>query len=300
MEQSAEAGMRAVISLAGLKALIEALARERFSVLGPCVRNGAIVYDKINNLEDLPAGWTDEQEAGRYRLDRRNDGALFGYAVGPHSWKHTLHPPVQTLWTAQKTEDGFAVTPGPIESPKVAFLGVRACEIHAIAIQDRIFCDGPYLDEAYTARRQNAFIVAVNCGVAGGTCFCVSMQTGPKAESGFDLALTELIDDGHHSFLVEAGSEAGAAILDRLPHEPDTDGHLEAAGAVWARTASQMGRSLDTNGLKELLQGNLRHPAGTRPESAALLAETAPWCVPLVSARQSRTAPISRAQMPNV
>ncbi len=144
MKQSAEAGMRAVISLVGLKALLEALAREGYSVLGPCVRDGAIVYDEIHNLADLPAGWTDRQDAGRYRLEKRDDGALFGYAVGPQSWKRFLHPPVQTLWTAQKTDDGFAVTPGPTESPKLAFLGVRACEISAIAVQDRVFCEGPY------------------------------------------------------------------------------------------------------------------------------------------------------------
>ena len=93
----------------------------------------------------------------------------------------------------------------------MAFIGVRACELHAIAIQDKVFVDGAYSDPDYQARREAALFVAVNCGSAGGTCFCTSMGTGPRAESGFDLSLTELLDDGH-GFLVEIGSARGAEI----------------------------------------------------------------------------------------
>src|SRR5580658_1988321 len=94
-------GMRAILSLDGLRALIEALLRLGYQVLGPTVRDGAIVYDEVSRLADLPAGWTDRQDAGRYRLERRADEALFGYAVGPQSWKRVLHPPVESLWQAQ-------------------------------------------------------------------------------------------------------------------------------------------------------------------------------------------------------
>jgi ferredoxin len=251
---------KAVLSPNGLQALIDALARQGYTVLGPCVQDGAIVYGEIASLEDLPAGLRDRQDAGRYRLEPREDGAFFGFAVGPQSWKRYLHPPAQTLWSAHKTTDGFTIEPAQQPSGKLAFLGARACELEAIAIQDRVFCDGPYRDEAYAARRASAFIIAVNCGQAGGNCFCVSTQTGPKAGSGFDLSLTELLDGKHHQFLAEAGSEAGAALLAELPHEPATAGHLSAAEAVLANTAGQMGRSLDTDGLKELLQANLNHP----------------------------------------
>src|SRR5271165_3571201 len=90
-----------VITCDGLQVLIDALAARGYAVLGPTVRDGAIVYDRIDVLSDLPAGWTDRQDAGQYRLERRDDGALFGYVVGPHSWKRFLHPPVETLCTAR-------------------------------------------------------------------------------------------------------------------------------------------------------------------------------------------------------
>ncbi|MFC5581130.1 4Fe-4S dicluster domain-containing protein [Rhodanobacter terrae] len=260
MEQALAKGSKVVISRAALQELIDALAARRYQVMGPTVRDGAIVYDRIAGVADLPVGWTDEQEAGRYRLQRRGDDALFGFAVGPHSWKRFLHPPVETLWTAHKEGDGFAISLRDEAPPRFAFIGVRACELHAMAIQDRVFCEGDYPDPTYQSRRRGAFIVAVNCGQAGGTCFCVSMQTGPKTESGFDLALTELSHDGGQDLLVEVGSAAGAEVLGPLPRRDADDTQLAAAEAVVARTAGQMGRHLETEGIKELLQENLEHP----------------------------------------
>ncbi|HZD54542.1 MAG TPA: hypothetical protein VE175_15950 [Woeseiaceae bacterium] len=80
-------------------------------------------------------------------------------------------------WTWQRAA-------GPVSKERFAFIGVRSCDIHAIAIEDRIFLKGAHVDPHYQARRSDAFIVAINCGTAGGACFCVSMRTGPKAECG--------------------------------------------------------------------------------------------------------------------
>ena len=251
---------KAAIDVDGLQALIGALATRGYKVLGPTVRDGAIVYDEIEGVADLPAGWTDGQDAGRYRLERREDDALFGFAHGPQSWKRYLHPPMQTLWTAKRNGDGLKIVPPDPPTQKFAFIGARSCELHAIAIQDKVFQDGPFVDTAYAARRRGAFIVAVNCAEAGGTCFCVSMKTGPKAETGFDLALTEILSENSHTFLIEAGSEPGAGLLAQLPKRPATSDDLTAAKAVVERTASRMGRSLQTEGIKALLQNNPNHP----------------------------------------
>src|SRR5581483_3365328 len=241
-------GDKAVIPRDVLQTLIDALAADH-RVLGPTIRDGAIVYDEIAELAQLPVGWTDRQDAGKYRLERRPDDALFGFVVGPHSWKQFLHPPVETMWTARRTEAGLSIETPPVPSRKNAFIGVRACEIRAIAIQDKVFLQGPYPDVGYAARRRDAFIVALNCAEAGGTCFCVSMGSGPQAEDGFDLALTELLDETRHDFLVEIGSDEGAVLLGRLSYRAASEADLAAAAAVTERTRSQMGRSLDTDGI---------------------------------------------------
>jgi len=251
---------RAVLTREGLADLLRTLRGDGFRLIGPKVRGGAIVYDAIDGIDDLPAGWTEEQEAGRYRLERRADAALFGFAVGPESFKRTFFAPTVRLFRARRRDGSFVVLDRAEAAPRLALVGARSCDLHAIAVQDRILRDGPYPDPSYTSRRAGTFVLAVQCGKAGGTCFCVSMQTGPRAESGFDLALTELLDETGHRFVVEIGSDAGAAVLARVPHGPAAGADVEAADRVVRRTAEHMGRTLDTNGIKELFYRNLDHP----------------------------------------
>lgn len=244
----------------GLQGLFEVLRANGYRLVGPRLRDGAIIYDELVSIDDLPAGWTDEQEGGKYRLRKRQDGALFGYAVGPHSWKKFLFPPVMRQWSVQRTERALQFSVDQEKAPKFAFIGVRSCELHAMAVQDKIFMGEKFVDPVYAERRKNAFIVALNCAQAGGTCFCVSMKTGPRAQAGFDLALTEIIEEAHHYFVIEVGTEIGAQVLRQIPHRQASGQEQEAAERVIQRTAGQMGRVMDTTGIKELLYRNYEHP----------------------------------------
>jgi len=256
----AQSGETVLIEAQQLDTLIQTLTRRGYEVVGPTICEGAIVYDRLGSAKDLPAGWTDEQDGGTYRLKRRADNALFGYVVGPHSWKKYLHPPAVRLWRAERGANGFSIVAEKQEPPKYAFLGVRACELHGIRIQDKVFLEGAHTDPTYSSHRANVFLVALNCGQAGGTCFCASMNTGPKAESGYDLALTEIVEQGRHRFVVEIGTERGAEILAEIPHEPAGESDRETAKRIVAETAGHMGRTMDTAGIKELLYSNYDHP----------------------------------------
>jgi ferredoxin len=228
--------------------------------VGPLVENGAIVYGDVETAEDLPVGWTDVQEAATYRLERRDDEARFGYAVGPHSWKQFLFPPRVRQFRAERGTDGaFEVEADEPDGTPLALLGVRACELKAIGIQDRVFLGGAYREPDYDARRGGLFVVAVNCFEPGGTCFCVSMDAGPHVRDGYDLALTEILD-GEHRFLVETGSERGAEVLRELPLRGAEPADLEAAAAAVDGAAERMGRTFDAGGLRDLLDGTLEHP----------------------------------------
>ncbi len=257
---SQHGALLAVISADGLQMMVQALRGRGFRTVGPTVRDQAIVYDDIESIDDLPRGWTDEQDGGHYRLAQRTDRALFGYSVGPHSWKRFLHPPRLRLWQAEQSPGSVRVVSDDPCGERFAFVGVRACELHAIAIQDRAFLDGPYRDPHYQGPRAGAFIVAVNCGKAGGTCFCVSMNTGPGVEKGFDLSLTELVGEDRHDFLVEAGSDDGRSLLEEIPHRVATPHDIGEAQAVIARTAASMGREMRSDDVRELLLRNLEHP----------------------------------------
>jgi sulfhydrogenase subunit beta (sulfur reductase) len=251
-------GDRRVFSRGEFPGFLHAIRSAGFQIVGPTVRDGAIVYGEIREVDDLPVGWTERQEAGRYRLERRPDGALFGYSLGPHSWKKYLFPARERLWTGTGGPSGFTVTAEVPEAAPLAFLGVRACELAAIAIQGRVF--GASGDAGYAARRKPTLTIAVQCGQAGGTCFCASMGTGPQVRTGYDLVLTEILADGRHDFLVEVGSPAGGRVLDQVPTRPARGEDLSTADSIVERTATSMGRRIDLAGIRDLLVDHPEHP----------------------------------------
>ncbi len=211
---SLQVGARVKLAAKDFQRLLDALAARGYQVMGPTLEDGQLIYGEIDQVTDLPIGWTALQEAGTFRLEPRPDEAWFGFAVGQQSWKQFLLPPRQTLWQAQREGSGWRLVHQTGEAPRFAFLGVRACELNAMAVQDRVFLQGAQVDPTYKARREQAFIVALQCGHQDkGVCFCASMGTGPQAATGFDLALTEVLQGGEHFFVVEIGTDRGAGII---------------------------------------------------------------------------------------
>jgi len=249
-------GAQITLAKPALQQVFDALLAAGYLVVGPTVRESAIVYDEITKITELPIGWTDEQRPGSYRLKPRGDQHYFGFVVGPHSWKKYLFPPTLKLFSTRRAGSSFEVLPNEQPAPKYAFIGVRGCELAAIAVQDRTFLEGAIQEPHYKARRENAFILAINCTEPGGTCFCVSMKTGPKVKAGFDLALTELDE----SFLIEVGSPLGAQMLAGVEWRPAATVEVEHATQALAEAEAKMGRTLDTHDLPNLLYDNLEHP----------------------------------------
>ena len=274
----ARVGDASVIDVAGLDELIAVLSGRGYRTLGPVPRDGAIVRGAVSAAADLPAGWHDEHAPGSYRLHCDGGEELFGWAVGPQSWKPELFPPAETLWTARPEAGGDGVTVEEVAdpAPPLAIVGARPCELAGITVLDRVLAEGAYADPRYAARRAAAFLVVAECGTPSATCFCTSMGTGPGAPDGFDLAITELRPSGAglggdgapagtpgaggHRFVVRAGSKLGASVLDEIAHRPATAEEIHGRDAVLEGARSRMGRSLDTDGLPALLARNLEHP----------------------------------------
>jgi ferredoxin len=252
-------GSEVVIDRGGLDALITELQSRGFRTLGPVVRDGAIVHGAVSSSSDLPLGWHDHQAPGHYRLEQGEGPELFGWAVGPASWKSEFFVPEEVVWRASVDGDQVTFTE-PVEGVgPVAVIGARPCELSALSILDRVLTGGSVADDRYAARRADAFVVAVECGAPAATCFCTSMGAGPSAGAGFDLSLTELVP-GDHRFYVRVGSPAGAEVLARVPQTPARTGDQEERQAVLVGAEARMGRTLDTEGLPGLLARNLEHP----------------------------------------
>ena len=244
----------------GLDALLTVLVGLGYETRGPVVRDGAILPGPVRAVSDLPVGTHDIQAPGRYRLEQSDGGTVFGWAVGPGSWKAEFFPPSQELWRSTVNHESVTTTTPDLEMPPLAIVGARPCELSALAVLDRILLDGAFPDPRYAARRVGTFVVAAECGSPTATCFCTSMGTGPGAGSGFDLALTELSDDDGHRFVVRIGSHRGAEVLSAVPVSEVTAADLAAREQVLSSAGDLIDRRLETDGLADLLTRNLEHP----------------------------------------
>ncbi len=218
-EMRIQIGSRHFLPRSALNELIVSLRKEGYTVLGPTVLDGAISLQPLQSAAELPKGIIDEQDGGTYRLVEGDPELNFEYVVGPQGPKRHFFPSHLQLFQFHFEKERFDLDAGPPQVPKLAFLGVRPCELAAIKVQDRVFgmgdpgvfrCESePY----YMQSRQESLMIAVNCTRPGGTCFCASWGTGPEASEGFDLALTEL----HDGFLITVGSKRGSALAEKLP-----------------------------------------------------------------------------------
>jgi sulfhydrogenase subunit beta (sulfur reductase) len=245
------------LDVEGLRRLVEELRGRGFTVIAPTVRDGAIVNSPIESIDQLPRGVGDQQDAAHYRLTERSDGAYFGYAAGAQSMKPVLFPAEELLWRGKRDAAGaFTVEPASSEGGPYALLGVRGCDLKAIHIHDTVLTSRGFSDAHYAARRAGALLISVTCGSPAGTCFCASVGTGPRPSEGYDLSLTEVIKGGSHTFVVAVGTERGAEIMDALHAPAASETEMAAADDIAKDGALNMGRELNTDGLKYLMYAN--------------------------------------------
>lgn len=239
-----------------LQTLFEVLRDEGYAVHGPTVRDGAIVHGPLRSADDLPIGWTDAQGPGQYRLQKDGSSVFDGYVVGPDSPKKQRFPSHETLYVATLRADGKIGFAPNMPSAAEAHVGVRACDLAAMRIQTEVFERGPYVEPRHRSRRERSVVIGVSCTKPGDLCFCASTKTGPRASEGADLVLTER----EHDFLVEAITDLGERLVQRLPMNGATEQDAQWLDAAMASAESSMGRELDTEDLPAILFGRLQHP----------------------------------------
>lgn len=246
-----------------LNSLVQGLREEGFTVVAPVIVEGVVMLRPITDASQMARGVRDQQDGGQYRLEDGDPDLYFEHVVGPDSPKRFFFPPQQRLFSIHIEGERFVMDEGQPQPPKLAFIGVRGCELAAIRVQDRVFgiqqqqqtfrCES---EVYYHQTRQQSFIVAVNCTRPAGTCFCVSWGTGPEAKDDYDLAMTEL----GAGFVIRAGSEKGRRLLEALPVIDVSAEELELEQLKLRDAAEHMGRKLDTGRVKELLDRSIEHP----------------------------------------
>ena len=169
MTTSLKIASRLYLARSALDDLIQTLHKQGYSVLGPRVVDGAISLQPIESATQLPKGLSDQQDGGSYRVVEGEPELTFEYVVGPDGPKRYLFPANLRLFEFHVETDNFVLDAGPPQVPKLAMLGVRACELAALEVHDRVFgMDDPRMfrcesEPWYTQIRQEALLVAVNC-----------------------------------------------------------------------------------------------------------------------------------------
>ncbi|MFP4154214.1 MAG: 4Fe-4S dicluster domain-containing protein [Halothiobacillaceae bacterium] len=239
-----------------LEALFDALRAQGYDCVGPRVRDGAIVYEPLEGADDLPAGWRQAQAPGSYRMARVDDDRQFAWANGPQALKPLTFHPRETLWASRRDEQGTLSFSGtPVDARPTAVIGVRACDLAALRLQEAHFGSG-IVDEAFSRRRASLLLVAVHCSHPAQTCFCASTGDGPQATQGFDIAMHEL-EDG---FLVESGSERGRQVVEALPLDAGSSQRDEEARRQTRIAVEVQERRLPEGDLPKMLFERLHHP----------------------------------------
>ena len=229
--------------------LYQALTEQGYEVIGPKVKDGAIDFSLISGFEQLPWGQQEEVSPGSYRLKSVDPNRCFAWNTGPQLLKPWLFKAQQTLWLGEESEQGIRFRQAQSQSRPLAFVGVRACDIAALYLQDKHFMYGAFPDPWYSEQRHQLCLVAVNCSRSADTCFCASTGDGPEVTFGFDLLLDEL-DDG---YLLHSKSEKGSAVIEHLPLVKPEEHHFHASREQISQASRQQKRMPSEPELRGLL-----------------------------------------------
>ena len=244
------------LAIDGLQDLLDTLASMGYQCIGPRLKDETIQFEQLDNVSQLPKGVTQTQQPGQYQLHYNETDNYFAWANGPQAFKPYTFAARETLWRSQSNADGSLDFSSRLPATiKQAFIGVRACDLAALYLQDKHFLQGEMKDPYYAARRHDSVIIAVNCTHPAATCFCASTGDGPEVEFGYDLALTEI----EAGFVVHIHSKLGQRIADNLVLKQVSQSQDDAARQAIEQAVTVQSRQLPATKLKESLFNSLHH-----------------------------------------
>ena len=171
--------------------LILNLQARGFTVVGPSLSEGVVRLRELRGVGDLASGVVDVQGPGSYILSGES-ATVFASVNGPDSPKKYLHPSEVEMSRLADKGNGLELVSAFRSDRKYAFFGIRPCDLRGVQVMDRTMLVPGFEDPVYSTLRDDSIFIVANCTKAGANCFCASMGTGPAAESGYDVAITEL------------------------------------------------------------------------------------------------------------
>ena len=163
--------------------------------------------------------------------------------------KASFFPPMEEMFSFQKSGDGHHIEPPVSDEHKQLIFGIRPCDAKALAILDMTFKD-TYEDPYYLSKRRNNVLVGLGCTKPYDSCFCTSLDSSPTDQTNVDLMLTDIGDE----FVIEQVSDKGKELI-ALTSELEEATEADEARAKEAKEAaySKVTRKLDTKDIDNKL-----------------------------------------------
>ncbi|MBN1533543.1 MAG: 4Fe-4S dicluster domain-containing protein [Spirochaetes bacterium] len=167
--------------------------KESYALYGPTLHevSGQVLFDEIADIKSL------------------NINAAIPY----NPPKYTVFPQFERILSYQynKSTKEAKIAMDNLQKPK-ALVGIRPCDLTGILCLDRFFMGQEFVDEVFVEHRKKMFIVANTCVTPFPQCFCVCTDSGPSAQEGYDVNLTDIGD----VYLFETGSPKGEEMAKKL------------------------------------------------------------------------------------
>ena len=280
-----------------LNGLILNLQRQGFTVVGPSLAEGVVRLKELKGAGDLASGVVDIQGPGSYVLGGES-ASVFASVNGPDSPKMYLHPGEVEL--SRLVDKGSGVEPVSVfrSDKKYAFFGIRPCDLRGVEVMDRTMLMPGFEDPIYSALRHDSIFIVANCTRAGENCFCASMGTGPAAESGYDVALTELPQK-----LLYDIPERSMGLFQGIELRLATEEELHEGEEMVRRTRERMGRTISAKDparrMYAALDSRVWEKAAERCLACANCTMVCPtcFCNTIVDRTDLRDASVSRVRV---
>lgn len=99
------------------------------------------------------------------------------------SAKDCFFPQSEVLYRCKNENGKISIDPGKLAEKDFVVLGMRACDVKAVEVLDKVFLQDP-VDSFYKARREHGTIVSLSCHEPEETCFCKNFGVDAAAPCG--------------------------------------------------------------------------------------------------------------------
>ncbi len=184
---------------------------------------------------------------GEQRFYRKYSDAGDGIIVGE---VRTFEPLKAFYFPARQTvaRDFSPEVPSSGTKPR-CIVGVKACDLKSLDIQDYVFENHDYSDPFYNRFRSENLIISSDCTCAIETCFCLALGVKPYPQKYFDINLSE-VEGG---FVAETGSAKAEAVVkqNRALFEPAAQAALTARDKQRAKVIAGVEHNLAVNSVPD-------------------------------------------------